>query len=288
LWELVTAFERSPSDLPDLEAAAIWLDDFAARHWDLRAGHERQALRRQSSTEVEPLVLAVARRYGLLRRASEPAGTYDDVLVLGGTVRACFARMALTHKLLESEVTCHAVTGLAAFRRLSSDEVEMASRLFTHEPATEFDALVASAQAVFAPDSDPRLAPLGDHVEARFTELPCELAVLGVSAGERRARTDDTYRVWMHLSPWRQDAPRRILLTTSQIYVPYQHLEALRTVSVPFGWYVDTVGTQPGEFLPDDFGPPLSVSHYLQEIRAIVHAIRRLLIELANVGRERP
>jgi hypothetical protein len=64
-----------------------------------------------------------------------------------------------------------------------------------------------------------------------------------------------------------------LLLVTSQIYVPYTQLEALRTVGLPHELLVETIG------FPSDRMPALqglsNANHYLQEIRSTIQAARR-------------
>ena len=45
-----------------------------------------------------------------------------------------------------------------------------------------------------------------------------------------------------HLQPG-----QRLLIVTTAIYVPFQHANALRMFSLPYGALIDTVGVEPGE-----------------------------------------
>jgi len=67
-----------------------------------------------------------------------------------------------------------------------------------------------------------------------------------------------------------------ILLTTSQIYVPYQHMEAVRTIAIPHKINLDTIGFSPewGGVLQSMNEP----ANYLQEVRSAVQAIGRFLM----------
>lgn len=283
LWDLAKLFDSTPVDRDDVDAMLALIDDIGAHHWDFRQGRERQSLRRQLGSDVVARVRRVAARFGLLRRNSEPKGSYNDVLILGGTVRACYSRMALGESLLKSSITCQAVTALGGFRPLQPNEVDFACALLGTGVRTEVDALVAMAQLLYGP-GDASIRQLGDHSEAVVVDTPIRVSVLGVHGNGRRARTDDTYRLWIREAPWNTTAPRRVLVVTSQIYVPYQHLEALRVLGIPRGWYVETVGSNPGEFLPSKLAPTLEPAHYLQEIRSTIHAMRRLMAELSKVN----
>lgn len=283
LWDLVEVFDATPVDRSDVESALAFIDYVAADHWDFRQGRERQSLERELSNDVVALVYRVAARFGLLRRNGEPKGSYDDLLVLGGTVRACYSRMALGKSLLETRVECPAMTALGAFRPLQPEELHLARVLVGGEVETEAEALVATARVLYGA-GDAAVHELCDGAEVVVVDERVRVSVLGCSGSGGRARTDDTYRLWMQRSPWSATAPRRVVIVTSQIYVPYHHLEALRLLAMPRGWYVETVGSEPGEFLPSQLAPALKPAHYLQEIRSTVHAMRRLLIEMRGVS----
>ena len=72
-----------------------------------------------------------------------------------------------------------------------------------------------------------------------------------------------------------------MLLVTAPIYVPFQHCDALRTLAVPYGCAIETVGVDPGladlARLPE---PTLSPGRYLQEIRSAIRSMRALHTEL--------
>lgn len=277
LWDLVEAFDATPVDRSNLEAVLARIDDVAARYWDFRQGQERQMLQLTLSSDVFALVNRVAGRFGLFRRTVEPRGFYDEILVLGGTVRACYSRMALARSLLQSSVRCPAMTALAGFRPLQPDEVALARDLLGTAVRTELEALVATAKVLHGADDSP-IRELSDEEETVVVDAPTRVSVLGARGSEGRARTEDTYRAWAHRSPWNVTAPRRVLVVTSQIYVPYQHLEAIRVLAMPSHWYVHTVGSEPGEFLPSNAAPALQPAHYMQEVRSTVHAMRSLMM----------
>ncbi len=87
----------------------------------------------------------------------------------------------------------------------------------------------------------------------------------------RRANSVDTYEFFFNHA---QVSPgSSLLLITSQIYVPYQQLEALRTVALKHNVIMETVGF-PLEWsgnLQGMTGP----SNYLQEIRSTIQSANR-------------
>jgi hypothetical protein len=92
--------------------------------------------------------------------------------------------------------------------------------------------------------------------------------------GVRRANTPDTY-AWFASEVAHLRHGQRLLVVTTSIYVPFQHANALRMFSLPFGVSVETVGADPG-----DLDPRLSQKflphNYLQEVRSTIRALRDL------------
>jgi hypothetical protein len=95
---------------------------------------------------------------------------------------------------------------------------------------------------------------------------------------KRRANSADTYEFFFDRV--KADEGAEILIVTSQIYVPYQHLEAMRTIAVPYKINLDTIGFAP------EWGGALQgmnePSNYLQEIRSTIQAMDRFLIQDCN------
>ena len=70
----------------------------------------------------------------------------------------------------------------------------------------------------------------------------------------------------------------KVLLITSQIYVPYQQMEAVRTWAIPNNIYVETVGF-PTEWNDSKQQGMMLAANYLQEVRSTIQAINRYLGE---------
>lgn len=68
---------------------------------------------------------------------------------------------------------------------------------------------------------------------------------------------------------------RRVLLVTSQIYVPYQQLGAIRTWAIPNNVYVEIVGF-PTEWNTNQQGM-MEAANYLQEIRSTIQSVNRYI-----------
>ncbi|TWJ20700.1 hypothetical protein JD76_00799 [Micromonospora endolithica] len=273
----------------DLSEVLAALDAFSARHWDFRAGRERPDAREPAlDPHTVALVLDAAAALGLVRPVPPRRGTYAHLVVLGGLAHACLRRVAYAAHLLRAGTR---VTGevavLGSFRPLS--DVERRTLADGGLPAgdTEVAVLDAAVRRLFgvaAPtEQDGHHAGHPHHRWSSRTYHPPGLPPVRVLAApssepeRRRAHTADTQRFWaghVRLSPDDQ-----VLCVTAPIYVPFQHCDALRTLALPYGCGVETVGVDPA--LPDVAvlpEPTLTPGRYLQEIRSAIRSMRALLV----------
>lgn len=65
------------------------------------------------------------------------------------------------------------------------------------------------------------------------------------------------------------------MIVTSQIYVPYQQLEAARILGMQYGHSVETIGF-PREWSGNMSGLQ-TAANYLQEIRSVLQSMKKLL-----------
>jgi hypothetical protein len=72
------------------------------------------------------------------------------------------------------------------------------------------------------------------------------------------------------------------LLVTSAIYVPFQHADAIRMLSVPLGAIVDTIGVDPKTVSEGPLRQHFAPTNYLQEVRSATRALRALDAALAE------
>ena len=101
------------------------------------------------------------------------------------------------------------------------------------------------------------------------------LAAPSSEPDRRRAHTADTQRFWAEHVRLRAGDP--VLMVTAPIYVPFQHCDALRTLAVPYGCGIDTVGVDPALATPARVPEPtLTPGRYLQEIRSAIRSMRAL------------
>ncbi len=274
-------------DLPKEEELPALLDRLAqfSTCWDYRGGKERNLV---DSPDFGParrrLVLDAAHALGLSGRTRLRHRRFDHLLVLGGLARACLARPLFAARLLsDGDAQADAVSALGGYRELKGDEIELVRSILGDTPLNEFDVMDDGVRHAFGlgEPTDER----GEESEIvgaswRVREYAARegLCVRVVAAPSRepgrRANTADTY-VWFASEVAHLERGQRLLLVTSDIYVPYQHADALRMLALPYGVEVETAGMRPGEVdsrLAQEFLP----HNYLQEIRSTILALRNL------------
>ncbi len=291
---LVAEFDGAFPEGEPLDALLAWLEEFSTR-WDYRAGNERNLVASpRFAPATRKVTLAAAEALGLIGSGTprHPSGEecslhYDDVLILGGLVRACLARPLHAAKLLtDGTVEADRVTALGGFRAIAGDEHGLVEKVLGDQEqiADEFHAMQAGVRNAFDivwPGQE-----RGEHSDVvgaswRVTDLTTTtgLPVRVVAApssepGVRRANTPDTY-VWYATELARLQPGQRLLVVTTEIYVPFQHADALRMLALPYGVQVDVAGVDPGKAHPalrQIFEP----HNYLQEVRSTIRALRAL------------
>lgn len=302
LRELVARFGgRWPAG--DLATVLAGLDDFSAGQWDFRAGRERPEAREPDLDDATAAqVHAAASALGLVRPRPPAQLRYAHLVVLGGLAHACLRRVAYAAHLLHAgpgaQLAPAGATGatggvevsgevavLGSYRPLSEVERRTLADAGVSGCDTEVDALDAAVRRSFGvsvPEVDDGLdAGHPHHSWSSRTYRPAgtpPVRVLAAPSSEperRRAHTADTQRFWAEHA---QLAPGdEVLLVTAPIYVPFQHCDALRTLAVPYGCEIETVGVDPTlpelVRLPE---PTLTPGRYLQEIRSAIRSMRAL------------
>ncbi|SBT43981.1 hypothetical protein GA0070611_2524 [Micromonospora auratinigra] len=271
----------------DVPAVLAGLDDFSARHWDFRAGRERPDAREPAfDPATVQLVLDSADALGLVRAGRPALPRYAHLLVLGGLAPACLRRTAYAaHLVRAGSVVDGEVAVLGSFRELSAAESRTLDTAGLTGCRTEVDVLDAGVRAAFGvrtpheETGEDAAHPHRSWSSRRYRPagLP-PVRVLAAPSSEpdrRRAHTADTQRFWAEHVRLRAGDP--VLTVTAPIYVPFQHCDALRTLAVPYGCGIDTVGVDPALAGPARLPEPtLTPGRYLQEIRSAIRSMRAL------------
>jgi hypothetical protein len=270
-----------PADL-DLVGLMAWLEEFSGR-WDFRDGRERNLV-------SEPALEPVADALGLVKGGMAPKGSYDHVLILGGLARACLARPLHAAKLIgEHAIEVGSVTALGGYRELQGDELGVVEsvtgdRISGVGVADEFEAMDAGIRFAFELSSpSAERGEESDLVGASWRvreydakdRMPLHIvAAPSAEPGGRRTNTPDSIE-WFATELAELQPGQRVLVITSDIYVPYQHADALRVMGLPCEVEVDTVGIQPGDVDPR-LNQVFAPHAYLQETRSTILAFNKL------------
>jgi len=242
--------------------------------------------------ELEARVVSDAKGLGLVHAQDPTQAEYDYIVVLGGARLSCKLRPLRAAEVLRAGVAIDKIALLGAARPIADSERD-ATDTYVPGATDEFDLIVAGAQQAFGFDADVFDEERHDDsrnrnlswVIRRFRQTPVSgtpsiLAISAPSSDPQRRRANSADTILFLLDRERIKAGTRLLLITSQIYVPYVQLEALRTVSIPRNVYVETIGF-PGDRMPELQGLS-SANHYLQETRSAIQAARRFCLAYAE------
>ncbi|WP_326558076.1 hypothetical protein [Micromonospora sp. NBC_01796] len=309
---LPTAFDHGvdPARL-DVLHRVLLVERMAARHFNFRddpAGKYRersQATRGDFTTEFRERVLALAGQLDLVESRPPRYPRYDHTLVLGGGYRSPLLRSRFAAQVRASGVDLGQIALLGSPRFLITEDPPERPVVESYAPGAtdEFDLLIAAAQQEFGVSptvaefvcgcaSAERQCPRwqsGDvqgtpsaYTHERRTSLADPAghpvaSALSASTGRPpyRPQTSDTFALWARLNDPRPD--QRLLVVTTQVFVPFQSFDAMRLLYLPYGLDIDTVG------LPTQWGDrPLSAEYLLQETLSGIRSARRLLVDAAE------
>ena len=251
--------------------------------WDYRrSGLERGEIEAiDYADDIDELVCRAALALGLSAR-QDPHGAFDHVLVLGGGPRTALARSHHAAELLRGPVTTARVSALSSLRPMSEAEITFARSQGMSDASVEADAMASGMFRAFGMDSHPSrrsgTTPVGTSWwTLAFTTAGLTVAVLAApsSAPGRRANTVDTLTGWAALvsTPRRDD---RVLVVTTDLFVPFQHADAIRVLGLRFGCGIDTVGLDTLRY--DRWLRPNTHTGILQEVRSAILSMDRLAI----------
>jgi hypothetical protein len=281
---------RLPSGLA-VRDALTWFDSFSADHWNFRKGEERWAIRADLSADAVETVFSAVEALGLIGGTVPARPSYDRLLILGGGAPACLIRPHYAATLMAGGTAVGGVAGLGSERPLRDTELDFVrryeSRYAGHSCTDEGDALDLGLRMAFGlteTESSHRVVAVDSRIHAdvrrydKRDDRP-RLDVLTVRSADKatRVNTADTYESWSAAEP---DGVESVLVVTSEIYVPFQHYDAVRKLGLPLGCAVETVGAPPSCALPDGHRQMFTPASYLQEVRSTIRSMRRLLAAL--------
>ena len=297
LIKITEAFQGQPPLLEDTMTLAKWYLDFSKK-WDYRR-NQNQAFDKSIdegtrwlitndmiSDMQKDVVMNNIKALGLIGNNKPENNKYDYVLVLGGAKLSCLLRTRLAIQSIESfSSSPTAIILLGSTRNIGESERE-ATNTYAIDALTEYDLFIAASKLEINANNNGNILRYDDYnnqnnswiVNKLSTEKDYEVIVLAAPSTEpekRRANSADTYKFFLEkFNVWEGS---RLLLVTSQIYVPYQHMEAIRTIAIPHNIVLDTIG-----FLPEWGGKLQGMNepvNYLQELRSTIQSINRFLDE---------
>lgn len=237
--------------------------------WDYRDGKERLHARVETfEPELDARIRATTAALGLADCAT-PAGTsYDHVLVLGGGIRSTPARAGLTAAVLRDGVQVSTVAGLGSTRELDNHEEMSGPR----PGPTEGDVVEEALRREFGLGAPTGRRGGDDWWVREYADARPPVYVLAAPSTRpgMRANTADTLVGWAELLPGLAQGAR-LLLVTSDMYVPFQHCDAVRVLGLGYGATIETIG----------FAPAAPTSAVLQEVRSAIHSMRLLYAAVA-------
>ncbi len=268
-----------------LKISALW--DYRGKQRtasDARTGEKARWLVSDASvteTQRNAVMRAVA-PLGLVGHVSPQAESYDYILALGGARYSCLYRPGYAVDIMgKLHKPPRALVMLSGCRPVAESERE-ATNTYAPGAQTEYDLINCGIgnriPLINISEEKKEFENPNYSYAVRRAKTKEGVAVLSMAAPssepeKRRAHSADTFRFFAGQCGLAENA--RILLITSEIYVPYQQLEAIRTLAVPENVVVETIGF-PNEWTGQLQGMR-AASNYLQEIRSAIQAMGRFV-----------
>lgn len=315
LAQLVAMFGGVFPRHADLAARLAALDEFSTV-WDYRgrarARRSGEQMRSQDADGGARWMIArldlpdrqldtittLAQQLGLTDESWPTETAFDYLLVIGTGRYSNMLRARWARDLAAENRVGHIVLA-AASRQLLPSEHEAAASC-APGARTEFELLAAAAADAFGMDTrevvrhgrqrvdDPHRGQIVWHFGEDSNDVGVPITLLEAPSPDphnRRATSADTFTFTARSLDMQQSS---CLLVTGQPFVPYQHFDALRTLTLPFGIGIETVGFGIDRYdgLHDmDLQHPAKL---LQEVRSTIRAGRSLLERVEAVQRTAP
>ncbi len=257
--------------------------------WDFRQNRERHFIER-TPAEVngtvipDALIADAARALGFVEPAPPAAREFSHLVILAGQARACADRANYAAQLRQAGLRAGTVVALGAHRRLDETEIDQAREAGFGPAADEAEVVLAATRRAFSlgapqaveeswPHPDPQRPGEFHAASARYLWPSAEVVIAPSDLPHaRRAKTGDQLRYWADLASLGSE--HDILIVTTQLYVPYQHLVASRVLGLERGCAVRSCGVDARSRRP---AGTFAGREYLQELRAALRAALALL-----------
>jgi hypothetical protein len=286
-------FPKDYADLPTKDKLE-WLTEFSNEYLNFRRGKERSQTAEVALTdEQDAAVRAFVGQFQMDRETYAQYGAYDVATVLGGRadevdeqgvykMGVCRRRVQKLKDTLESGVRVPIAVLVGSGRRLDAKE-----RAANPGAQTEFDALAMAFEQEFGVNSNAAeitdyhdIQHLSHEPEAwriRYYDMQDDTRAFAVSPpatpGKGRANTRGANQFVKVLSDADLFPGGRLLVVTTDLYVPFQGLDAVRNLGLPFNLDVDAIGYS---------GVDRPTYKYCDEINATFNKVLQLGAALAE------
>jgi hypothetical protein len=294
---------KPPEGYSNLTQKLAHMQEFTKEHWNPRQGGERNQAGKLDLTEEEQSATRDAAKALGMVEATKPALTeYDGIVILGAGGRHALERAKHARETGVKTNTVYFLSGdmtynTQAIQRTRATETERdeITELYDQRligldekyggKIPEFEFAQAAAEAVYGDkitgtDDKPTAYKRDDHeiageelityhYEGDDPDNNPDLVILRArnrAPHERtRTNTSDSYSSLEELLPEKRQGTR-LLLSTTGLFVPFQHFGARRMLTVPYGIDVETIGTDTQKTSPAFDAP----ERYIQEMNAAV------------------
>ena len=227
-------------------------------------------------------ILHAATELGLVDVVTPLYNQYDYILILGGARFSNLHRCAMAAKVVsDNRIRNCKVISLGAMRPISDTE-RAAIDTYAPNAETEFDALHAGMKTTFYQDKDVEFFE-EKHVDTNSNLSWCireyqhandnahYLVAAPSSDHSRRANSADAYEFFFERFQPKRGS--RILLCTSSIYIPYQHIRFFE-YDINYDVVSDMIGVDSSITQDVSLSKPVN---YLQEMRSAILAMENFV-----------
>lgn len=233
-------------------------------------------------------ILNAVNNLGLINVTEPLYSDYDYIIILGGARYTNLYRCMEAAKVVnEKSLTNCSIIALGAMRPIAESE-RYAVDTYAPEAQTEFDALNSGVSYAFNKankirftqdsyeDENANLSWCIRHYELNNTENDIYLVAAPTTDPKRRANSADSYKFFF--DKFKPESGSRILLCTSSIYIPYQHMKFF-AYDIDYNIQSDMIGIS--ELISNDCTLSKPVN-YLQEVRAALMAMESFVSNYYN------
>ena len=286
--------------------------DFRTRNGSGQYRERAQAAVGDYDDALRARIRELADRLGLVSPEPTRHQRYAKTLVMGGGYRSPLLRARYAARFQQDGVDLGELEFLGSPRFLIDEPPERpATEAYAPGAVDEFDLMKAAARVEFGVETDPETFVCGcssadeicpqwlfDHGledSAVVAETPAaytherrvrlrdaegrEVGSVYSASTSRpplRPDTSDTFVLWVRCADPRPG--QRVLVVTTQVFVPFQAFDGIRRLYLPHGLDVDTVGFGAGRG-----DRPETAEYLMQEVLSAIRSSRRLLVDAAEI-----